>query len=156
MTTILLLFVLGIVLLVLDLFVPGIILSVFGTLAFLAGTRQAFVQFGMGGGLLAFAIGMALLALALYVEYGVLPKTRFGKKFFLHAAVEGTSQSTPPAEIAALTGRECVALTPLMPTGQVEIDGRRHEALSLDGHVAKGARLKVTGAQNFSLTVSKL
>jgi membrane-bound ClpP family serine protease len=156
MTTIFLLFVLGIVLLVLDLFVPGIVLSVFGTLAFLAGTRQAFLEFGMGGGLLAFAIGMALLALALYVEYGLLPKTRFGKKFFLHAAVHGTSQSTAPSEIAALTGRECVALTTLMPSGQVEIGGRRYEAQSLDGHVAKGTRLKITGAQNFSLTVTKL
>ena len=38
------------------------------------------------------SFGMALLALALYIEYGLLPKTRFGKKFFLHAAVEGTSQ----------------------------------------------------------------
>jgi len=156
MTTILLLFVLGIVLLFLDLFVPGIILSVFGTLAFLAGTRQAFVEFGPLGGLEAFAIGMALLALALYIEYGILPKTRFGKKFFLHAAVQGTSQSTAPSEVVALTGRECVALTPLMPSGQVEVDGRRYEAQSLDGHVARGARLKITGAQNFSLTVSKL
>lgn len=155
METILLLFVLGIVLLVLDLFVPGIVLSVCGTIAFLAGTRQAFVEYGTGGGLLAFAIGMALLALALYIEYGLLPKTRFGKKFFLHAAVHGTSQA-PAAETAALTGREGVALTPLMPSGQIEVDGRRYEALSLDGHVAKGARLKVTGAQNFSLTVSKL
>ena len=156
METILLLFILGIVLLALDLFVPGIILSIGGTLAFLACTRQAFVQFGMGGGLLAFVIGLALLAIALYIEYGLLPKTRYGKKFFLHAAVQGTSQSTPVVEMAALRGRECVALTPLMPTGQVEIDGRRHEALSLDGHVAKGTRLKVTGAQNFSLTVSIL
>ena len=155
MTTILLLFVLGIVLLVLDLFVPGIILSVFGTLALLAGTARAFGQFGMSGGLLAFAIGMTLLAIALYVEYGLLPKTRYGKKFFLHAAVEGTSQ-VPAAETAALTGRECVAITPLMPSGQVEIDGRRYEAQSLDGHVAKGARLKITGLQNFSLTVTKL
>ena len=155
MTTILLLFVLGIVLLALDLFVPGIILSALGTLAFLAGTAQAFGQYGMGGGLLAFGIGMALLALALYVEYGILPKTRFGQKFFLHAAVQGTSQA-PAAETAALTGRECVAVTPLMPSGQVEIDGRRYEAQSIDGHVAKGARLKVTGLQNFSLTVTKL
>ena len=155
MTTILLLFVLGIVLLFLDLFVPGIILSVLGTLAFLAGTARAFQDFGMSGGLLAFGIGSALLVVALYIEYGLLPKTRYGKRFFLHSAVEGTSQ-TPAAETAALFGRECVALTPLMPTGQVEIDGRRREALSLDGHVAKGTRLMITGAQNFSLTVSKL
>jgi membrane-bound serine protease (ClpP class) len=90
----------------------------------------------------------------LYVEYGLLPKTRFGKKFFLHSAVAGTSQ--PAAEAATLTGREGVVVTPLVPTGQIEIDGRRHEAQSLDGRLPAGARVKVTGAQNFSLTVTKL
>lgn len=155
MTTILLLFVLGIVLLALDLFLPTMILSVFGTVAMLLGTARAFAQYGIGGGLMTFAIGAALLTLALYIEYGVLPKTRFGKKFFLHAAVEGTSQA-PATELAALAGREAVALTPLMPTGQVEVEGRRYEALSLDGHIGKGERLKITGSQNFSLTVTKL
>ena len=155
MTTILLLFVLGIVLLALDLFIPGIVLSVAGTLAMLAGTAQAFSLYGVGGGLLAFAIGAVLLSGALYIEYGLLPKTRFGKKFFLHAEVHGNSQG-PAAGTASLTGQEGVALTPLMPTGQIEIEGRRYEALSLDGHVDKGTRLKVTGSQNFSLTVTKL
>jgi membrane-bound serine protease (ClpP class) len=154
MTIILLLFVLGIVLLVLDLFVPGIVLSVFGTFAFLAGAARAFGEFGTAGGLFAFAIGMVLLAIALYVEYGLLPKTRLGRKFFLHSAVQGTSQ--PAAEGATLTGREAVVVTPLVPTGQIEIDGRRHEAQSLDGRLPVGTHVKVTGAQNFSLTVTKL
>lgn len=153
MTTILLLFVLGIVLLFMDLFVPGVILSIGGTLVFLAATAEAFQAYGMVGGLEAFAVGAVLLTAALWFEYGYLPKTRFGKRFFLHAAVEGTSQ--PAADSATLTGRECVALTPLVPTGQVEIDGKRYEALSLDGHADRGTRLKVTGAQNFSLTVTK-
>ena len=148
MTTILLLFVLGIVLLFLDLFVPGIILSVAGTVAFLAGTRQAFIDYGITG------VGAALLAIMLYIEYGILPKTRFGKRFFLNAHVKGASQ--PASDMVVLTGRECVALTPLVPTGQVEIDGRRYEALSIDGQADRGARLKVTGTQNFSLTVTKL
>jgi membrane-bound ClpP family serine protease len=155
MTTILLLFVFGIVLLALDLFLPGIILSVAGTLAMLAGTARAFAEFGVGGGLLAFVVGAVLLTVALYIEYGILPKTRLGKRFFLHAAVDGTSQA-PLDQTSALAGREGVALTPLMPSGQIEVDGRRYEALSLDGHVPKGARLRITGMQNFSLTVTKL
>jgi membrane-bound serine protease (ClpP class) len=154
MTTILLLFVLGIVLLALDLFVPGIILSIGGAFAFLSGTAQAFQQYGITGGLEAFAVGAALLGLMLYIEYGVLPKTRFGKRFFLNASIHGVSQ--PASDAATLTGRECVALTPLVPTGQVEIDGRRYEALSLDGQADRGARLRVTGTQNFSLTVTKI
>jgi membrane-bound serine protease (ClpP class) len=120
----------------------------------LVGTAQAFTNYGIGGGLLAFFIGAALLSTALYVEYVILPKTRFGKKFFLHAAVEGTSQ--PVSDLAALIGKEAVAITPLMPTGQVEVSGRRYEAQSLDGHVGVGARIKITGFQNFSLTVTKL
>jgi len=155
MTTILLLFIFGIVLLVLDLFVPGIILSTAGTLAFLAGTARAFTEYGIGGGLLAFAIGAVLLTVTLYIEYWVLPKTRIGKKFFLHASVDGTSQA-PSDQTSALAGKEALALTPLMPSGQIEVEGKRYEALSLDGHVARGARLKVTGMQNFSLTVTKL
>lgn len=154
MTTIFLLFILGMVLLALDLFVPGIILSIAGVFAFLGATAQAFQLYGVAGGLEAFGAGSALLAVMLYVEYGLLPKTRFGKRFFLHAHVKGASQ--PPADTVSLTGRECIALTPLVPTGQVEIDGRRYEALSLDGHADRGARLKITGAQNFSLTVTKL
>jgi membrane-bound ClpP family serine protease len=154
MTTILLLFVLGIVLLALDLFVPGVILSIAGVFAFLGGTTLAFQEFGIGGGLATFAVGAVVLAIMLYIEYGLLPKTRFGKRFFLDAHVKGASQ--PASDTATLTGRECIALTPLVPTGQVEIDGRRYEALSLDGHADRGARLKITGAQNFSLTVTKL
>ena len=58
-----------------------------------------------------------------------------------------------------------MALTPLMPTGQVEIDGQRYEARALDGHAEKGsARLKVVGAQKLfphrhqimNLTVSNI
>jgi membrane-bound ClpP family serine protease len=155
MTTIILLFIFGIVMLALDLFVPGIILSIGGTIAFLVGTARAFNEYGIGGGLLAFAIGAVLLSVTMYVEYVLLPKTHFGKKFFLHAQVHGTSQA-PEMDRTALAGREAVALTPLMPSGQIEVDGRRYEAQSLDGHVAKGARIRITGMKNFSLTVTHL
>jgi membrane-bound ClpP family serine protease len=154
MTTILLLFLLGIVLLVLDVFVLGVFLSVAGTIAFLAAIAEAFKIYGVGGGLAAFAVGVVLLGTALYVEYVILPKTRFGRKFFLHAEVKGGSQ--PSADMPALVGREGVTITPLVPTGQIEIDGRRYEAQSLDGHVDRGQRVKVGGSQNFSLTVTKL
>lgn len=154
MTIIILLFVLGIVLLALDLFMPGMIMTMLGILVMLAGSTQAFQLYGIGGGLTAFGIGLVLLTITLYIEYVILPKTPYGKKFFLNASVGGASQ--PPPDAVTLTGRECVAVTPLVPTGQIELDGRRYEALSLDGHIDKGGRLKITGSQNFSLTVTKL
>ncbi len=155
MTTLLLLFVLGIVLLALDLFMPGVVLTILGSIAMLVATSMAFSQYGVSGGLLAFGCGAVLLTIALYIEYGVLPKTRYGKRFFLHAEVHGTSQAKT-SDLATLAGKEGVAITPLKPTGQIEVDGRRHEALSLDGHLSPGDRVRITGAQNFSLTVTKL
>jgi len=92
---------------------------------------------------------------ALWIEYGVMPKTRYGKKFFHHASIEGTSQPQK-AQMETLAGRECVAVTPLVPTGFVEVDGNRLEARSLDGQIPAGTRLRITGSQNFSLTVTKL
>jgi membrane-bound serine protease (ClpP class) len=154
MESILLLFVLGIVLLVLDLFTPGIILAIGGVLAFLAATKQAFDQFGVGYGLLAFFVGAVLLTIALYIEYVILPKTRVGKRFFLHTPEHGASAAATAS--ATLAGREGLALTTLKPTGQIEIDGKRHEARSLDGQIERGTRVKVAGAENFSLTVTKL
>lgn len=154
MTPILLLFVLGIVLLVFDLFTPGPILAILGVLAFLGATQQAFDQFGIWGGLLAFAGGAVLFIVAMYIEYGLLPKTKLGKKLFLHTPEHGASLSATSS--AALSGKEAVAVTTLKPTGQVEIEGRRYEARSLDGQAEKGARLRVVGAENFSLTVTKL
>jgi membrane-bound ClpP family serine protease len=155
MTTILPLFVLGVVLLALDLFVPGVLLSIGGVIAFLIATAEAFRVYGMIGGLEAFGCGIVLLAAALWLEYGLLPKTSFGKRFFHRTAVDATSQPSE-ATLAAFAGREAETLTPLMPTGQIEILGRRYEARSLDGHVPKGAKVKIVGAQNFSVTVTKL
>lgn len=156
MSTVLLLFVLGVVFLCFDFLVPGVLLAALGTLAFLAAIFRAFHSYGTPGGFIAVAAGAVLLAGALYIEYGILPKTRFGKKFFLHAHVKGSSQTATHQDRAALLGRQCIALTPLVPTGHVEIDGQRYEALSLDGRADRGARLQVTGSQNFSLTVVKL
>jgi membrane-bound serine protease (ClpP class) len=155
MKDVILFMILGIVLLGLDLFVPGIVLSVAGTFAFLAATATAFRDFGVLGGLGAFVVGMSLLGVMLWVEYGVLPKTKAGRRFFLDAAVPDAGAKRS-ADLAALTGREGVVITPLVPTGQIEIEGRRHEARSLDGRLPAGARVRVAGLENFTLIVNQL
>ena len=39
---------------------------------------------------------------------------------------------------------------------EVEIDGRRYEAFSRNGHAEPGDRLRVVGLDNFRLIVSKI
>jgi len=153
-TAILLLFLLGTVLLVFEVFMPSSVLGILGGVAMLGGCIVAFMNYGVRGGGLAVLAGLAILGLALYAEFGLLPKTRIGKRFFLHEAIGEISQP-PVAEAAAVVGKRCAAVTTLAPTGYVLLDGRRYEAFSQSGHIAKGTVLTVVAVDNFRLTVTK-
>ena len=154
MNAILLLFLLGLLLLAGEVFMPGAILGIMGTLCMGAGCVISFLQLGAGGGSVATAVALALLGLTLYLELFWLPKTRFGRKLVVQSTVHATSQP-PLAEKDAVLGRSAEAVTPLVPSGFVLVDGRRYEAFSQSGHVAKGAQLRVTGLDNFRLIVTK-
>ena len=155
MSAIVLLFLLGIVLLGVEVITPGGILGVLGGLAMLGGSAVAFNTFGGLGGGLAALVALALLGLALYTEFVLLPKTRWGRKFFLQQAVDATSQPAV-ADAAAVVGKICEAETTLAPSGYVSLDGRRYEAYSRSGLAAKGSRLQVVAVDNFRLIVTQL
>lgn len=153
MTTIVLLFALGIVLLTLEVVVPGGVLGVIGGLLMLGGCALAFNEFGTQGGGLATAVALGCLAVGLYVEFRVLPKTRFGKKLFLSRSVSAQSQPVPAD--ATVIGKTAEALTTMAPTGYVAIEGRRYEAASQSGLIAKGATVRVVAVNNFHLIVTQ-
>ena len=154
MTAILLLFLLGIVLLVFEVFMPSSVLGIMGGAAMLWACVLAFMNYGVRGGSVAVAAGLALLGLTLYVELGLLPKTRLGKRFFLHDSIGATSQPAL-ATAEAVVGKVGEAATTLAPSGYVLIEGRRYEAFSQSGHVARGTALKVVAVDNFRLIVTK-
>ena len=154
MNAILILFLLGVLLLAGEVFVPGAVLGILGALCMFAGCVISFLQLGTGGGVLATTVALALLALTLYVELVWLPKTRIGRKLIVQTTVDATSQP-PLADKQSVTGKPAEALTALVPSGFVLVEGRRYEAFSQSGHVAKGTILRVTGLDNFRLIVTK-
>ena len=154
MNAILILFLLGVILLAGEVFVPGAVLGILGALSMLAGCVISFLQLGTGYGMLATVVALALLGLTLYVELIWLPQTRFGRKLIVESTVDATSQP-PLADKESVVGKTAEALTALVPSGHVLLDGRRYEAYSQSGHVARGAVLRVTGLDNFRLIVTK-
>ena len=154
MTTVVLLLALGVVLLVLEVVVPGGVLGVLGGLAMLGGCAVAFHHFGAAGGGLTALIALGTLGFALYVEFFLLPRTRIGRRFFLQQASDGRSQ--PPKADATIVGRTADTVTTLAPTGYVMLDGRRYEARSQSGLIARGATVRVVGVDSFHLIVSQL
>lgn len=153
MNAIALLFLIGVMLLAAEVFVPGGVLGIIGGLAMALGCGVAFAKLGVTGGSVATATAALLLGLTVYIELVWLPKTRLGKGMIVQTAVDGTSQ--PPLAAADIVGKNAAAETALMPTGFVRVEGQRYEAFSPAGFVAKGAALRVTGLDNFRLIVTK-
>ena len=153
MTSIILLFALGIVLLVVEVIVPGGILGAIGGLMMFGGCVMSFIEFGSLGGILASIIALILTFIAFYIEFRILPRTAVGKRAFLTKEITGVSAAFGD-EARELIGKSAEALTMLSPSGYIRIDGKRYEAFCQSGQVPAGAPLTVIGADNFRLIVS--
>lgn len=153
MSLIVVLFVLGLLMLSLEIFLPGGILGVMGALTLLAAAVLSYRDHGAMGGSIALLLALALTVATFYVEFVVLPKTRVGRSFVLSSVVTG--KATQAADVS-LVGRPCEAATVLSPSGTVVVDGHRYEAFCRDGFVEAGTKLVVQGTDNFRLIVSKL
>jgi membrane-bound serine protease (ClpP class) len=149
------LFAIGIVLVAVEVLVPGGVLGALAGVCLLAGVVTAFVEFGTAGGALATAVALVIAIGLLYFEFVVLPKTRLAKTFSMTETVAGRSQPEV-ADRAAVIGREVVAVTTLAPGGYVELDGRRYEAFCQSGHVSAGTRLRVVEVDTFRLVVTQI
>ena len=154
MNAVAMLFLVGVLLLAAEVFLPGAIAGILGGIAMLAGCAVAFRQFGAGVGAAATLAALGLLGLTFYLELYWLPTTRFGKKLIVQSTVSATSQ--PALAVAAdVVGKPAEAITPLAPSGYVLVEGRRYEGFCQSGHVATGEKLRVVGLDNFRLIVTQ-
>ncbi len=154
MTLVILLFAIGIVLIAVEVIVPGGILGTLGGLMMFGGCVMAFLDFGNLGGLIAILTAFTLGGLALFLEFRYLPRTRIGRRAFLHSQVTGVSAALG-SEACDLIGQPAEALTMLSPSGYVSVGGRRYEAFCQSGQVPAGSLLEITGADSFRLIVTR-
>ncbi len=105
-------------------------------------------------------LGVQVLALGLVIGppaffYGMklMRKTRLGRAAML---APPTPEETGRPEVAAealLAGKEGLAATDLRPSGKIELDGRRYDAVSVSNFLLKGARVRVLRAEGGRLLV---
>ncbi|MCC5024436.1 MAG: serine protease [Candidatus Synoicihabitans palmerolidicus] len=150
MTKIAVLFVLGVVFLGMEMFLPGGILGLFAALALLGGCVLACVNYGMGGGLVAVIAALLLVGVMLYFEFAIVPKTPMGKRLFLNTASAGRSAPMREKDFVGSAGETA---TDLAPTGYVLIEGHRHEAFSRTGFLKAGEPVTVIAVDTFRLIV---
>lgn len=122
--------------------VPGLnVVGVIGILLAGLGVVYAFVDVGPLGGVLTLA--GAVTGAALVFTY--LWRTGAWDRFILADDLrrDPASDSSEQETRARLLGRSGTALTPLRPTGVVDIDGERVEVLTEGAFIASGSRVRV-------------
>lgn len=161
-----LLFVLGLILIVFELFVvPGFgITGISGIALVLAGLFLAMIgniHFDFKGvptmqfnrAVLTFIAGIGLgIGAVIYMS------SRIGKRgVFRHVALLADEEGfvSVPVEPKSLIGHEGISATVLRPSGRVLLDGKYYDAVSVKGFIEKGDAVVVRKYENFQLYVIK-
>lgn len=141
---------LGLLLLAIEVVIPGMIVGALGILALLSAIAVSYFQYG-------FAAGTLMLAMILMVTFGgflfwlyLLPRTFIGRRLILNSAV---GKPANPNTEESLVGKTGVALTHLRPSGTVSIDGRRLDVVAETGYVAAHEPVRVVGVEGMRVIV---
>lgn len=99
-----------------------------------------------------------VLPTALYFGVRIYPYSPIGKRVIVRGQV-GTAVSGfegQAAALAALTGKEGIAQTPLRPSGACEIEGQRVNCVSDSAIIMPGTRIRVARVVGLQVFVQPL
>ncbi len=142
----------GILLIMLETFLPGWVAGILGTIAIFIAVWLALMSEELAGWSSGLRLALALGIVAFSVAVLLVWLRWFAVKFFRRALTLTTSIETPVATGAA-PGTQGFALTELRPLGRAEIAGQRYEVRCQNGIAAAGTRLEVIAAEPGNLLV---
>ncbi len=152
MTWIVSLTVVGLIMLCLEIFLPGAVIGTLGGIALLSGVVLAFREgtvFGLWwlGGTMAVTLG------AVYLAVKAFPRSRTGKKLVLEASETGFVSGGDG--LMGLLGKSGTALSALRPAGLAEIGGRRIDVVTGGEYVPAGEKVAVVAVEGSRVVVKQ-
>jgi membrane-bound serine protease (ClpP class) len=151
----LILFAVGIVLILLELVLPGGIIGIFGFGAFLASfflAGENFVHIGIS---LLIAFTISILACIIMIKV-FDKKMKFFNKLVLTDSTSTESGYVSNRNRTELIGVSGYALTDLRPSGTVIIEDERIDVVSEGGFITKDARVKIIKVEGSRIVVREL
>lgn len=146
------LLVIGLMLIGMEIFVPGGVLGTIGGASLAGAIMVGFKAFPGYGVPIAFVIVLLVgAAMGLWIKF--FPRTVLGKKMTVSrslAAFKATEEG-----IESLAGREGVAQSRLRPGGYAQIDGRRVDVVTRGEMIEPGARVRVVEVAGNRIVVEK-
>lgn len=152
MSTIIILTVLGLVLVLAEMFLPGMILGLVGVALLIGAITVGYMQHGpLEGTLILAAIGIAsILMFITWMKF--FQKTSVGRGLMLNTQLP-SGNDLPPT--TTLIGKSGVTTTDLRPTGRAFIDNVRYDVQADTGYIASGEPVSVVLAEGSRIVVRK-
>ncbi len=145
---IIILIVLGLILILLELFVtPGFITGILGGAAWFYALYKIYEQYGKTSGHLALG-GLILLLLACII---IAVKSGVWERVSLHQNIEGKVNEMPDVKV----GDSGYALSAFRPYGKAVINEQNIEAASMGEHIETGAWVEIIKIENNKITVKQ-
>lgn len=146
------LFIVGIVLMLIEAFIPGFgIFGAGGLVALVAAIILAAATSRMG--VIMLLIALALAGVIIYVAFRFLKKRGLLDRVMLSEAEKRELGYIALRDLTHLSGRRGVTATPLRPSGAVEIDGERVDVVSEGGFLPPGQEVVVVKVEGRRVVV---
>ncbi len=143
----------GLLLIGLEIFIPGGVLGVIGALALMGAVALGFSAFPSPYGMLSALVILLASAFVLYAWIRFFPRTRMGKVFTLSNSTRDFKASDPHRELEGLSG---TAVTELRPSGIADIDGRRVDVIADGGWISANTPIRVVQARGSIVRVEAI
>lgn len=148
-----LLLLLGLLLILIEFYLPGAIMGILGGVSIVAGI-VLFAQVHSAWSVFLFILA-ALVCVGLLVRFALwkIVHAKPGTSIYLHEDQEGYQASSYDATAIGKTG---VVLSDLKPGGYIVIEGKQYQAISMTGYIPKGEAVLVISGQEESLIVKSI
>ncbi len=142
----------GLLLLFLEMFLPGLIAGVVGGILLCVSVVLAYTELGAEAGNTALLLA-ALCSGGMWWWWATrFQQTRFGKSMTLNATITGNASS---GDLATFAGQEGDAVTPLRPAGSVNVGGKRLDAITDGEFLESGTKIRIIRPHGMSVLVRK-
>lgn len=151
MVVIVTLLVLGMLLLISEIFLPGMIAGAAGFICLALGVAFSFRDLGATqGGIVLLGVTVALI-IGFVCWLRFFPESGLAKPFVSEGQIGDIGAEQPE-----LVGKEGVTLTPLMPSGTVIIDGRHVDVVTEGEPVEKEQPVRVVEVEGMRIVVRQV
>jgi len=148
------LFVIGLLLLLAEIFfIPGFGLAgIGGIAAILASIFLTFGNIVQATYSISIALGVSVIGFFLLIKY--IPSTRTWRKFVLSTEQKKElGYTVGTKDLKRLNGKEGIAITPLRPSGIIEVDGKKLNALTRGEYVDSNTKIKIISVEGNKIVV---